>query len=142
MNAQRRKEVGKLQVQIKEAQDKLATAVDQARAIWDKATEEIMGLVGSFGDDLEDIKGGIEAIRDEEQEYYDNMPEGLQNSERGETATNNVEQLETALNSMEELGTFFSELAEETLSTERMDELGEMPDKMGEASEALDEAQN
>lgn len=28
----------------------------------------------------------LETLRDEEQEYFDNMPEGLQNSERGQAA--------------------------------------------------------
>ena len=34
---------------------------------------------------LEDIKTELECIRDEEQEAYDNLPEGIQMSERGDT---------------------------------------------------------
>ena len=33
---------------------------------------------------LEEMREEIEAIRDEEQEAYDNLPEPLQDSERGE----------------------------------------------------------
>lgn len=42
---------------------------------------------------LEAAKSEIEEIQQEEQEAYDNMPEGLQESERGEIIANNAESL-------------------------------------------------
>ena len=50
---------------------------------------------------LEDIKAEIEALRDEEQDYYDNMPENLQGSERGEIAESAVYAMECAMDGIE-----------------------------------------
>ena len=40
-------------------------------------------------------------VRDEEKEYLDNMPESLQDGEKGETAQENIDNLESALDSLE-----------------------------------------
>lgn len=45
----------------------------------------------------------IETIRDEEQEAYDNMPEGLQESERGEAMYDAIDALESAMDSCDEI---------------------------------------
>ena len=50
---------------------------------------------------LEAAKFEIEEIQQEEQEAYDNMPESLQESERGETIANNAESLENAMGSLD-----------------------------------------
>lgn len=67
-----------------------------------KAIQNIM-------DKLEDLMAEIEAIRDEEQEAYDNLPEGIQMSERGEamdTAIYNLddaaENVQTVIDALEE----------------------------------------
>lgn len=39
----------------------------------------------------------IESVKDEEQDAFDCMPEGLQTSERGETMENNVSVLDDAI---------------------------------------------
>lgn len=39
----------------------------------------------------------LEAIRDDEQEYFDNMPESLQGSTRGEAAEDAISNLEDAI---------------------------------------------
>lgn len=44
----------------------------------------------------DDLMSQIEALRDEEQEYLDNMPEALQSSDRGEAAEAAVEALDSA----------------------------------------------
>ncbi len=51
---------------------------------------------------LENIQQQIETLKDEEQTAYDNMPEGLQCSERGETITEAIDNLESAESSVEE----------------------------------------
>ena len=51
---------------------------------------------------LENIQQQIETLKDEEQTAYDNMPEGLQCSERGETITEAIHNLESAESSVEE----------------------------------------
>ncbi|ACB28235.1 hypothetical protein [Methylobacterium radiotolerans] len=50
------------------------------------------------------IREEVETIRDEEQEYFDNMPEGLANSERGEKAENAIDQLNQVIDDLESLG--------------------------------------
>jgi len=59
---------------------------------------------------METIKEELETIRDEEQEYFENMPESLQGSEKGEAAEEILGSLEdslydmtTAIDSMQEI---------------------------------------
>lgn len=52
---------------------------------------------------LEQAKAIIEQVMEEEQEAYDNMPEGLQNSERGETMEENIYDLENAESDFDDL---------------------------------------
>ncbi len=48
------------------------------------------------------IKFKIEALKGEEQEYFDNMPEGLQQGEKGSAAEEAISNMEDAINNMEE----------------------------------------
>jgi prefoldin subunit 5 len=50
---------------------------------------------------LEDHRDNAEAIQAEEQEYYDNMPEGLQAGDRGEKAQEASEYLQTAFDALD-----------------------------------------
>lgn len=50
---------------------------------------------------LEEAQASIEEIKDEESEAYDNMPESLQYSEKGELMYQNVDELETASSDLE-----------------------------------------
>jgi len=50
---------------------------------------------------LEDLKTDIEALRDEEQEYADNMPESLQSSEKHDTAENAVSSMDEAIDGLD-----------------------------------------
>lgn len=50
--------------------------------------------------ELEGLQARIEAVRDEEQETYDNMPESLQGSERGEQSQAAIDELENATSSL------------------------------------------
>ena len=51
---------------------------------------------------LESLRDEIETLKDEEQEKYDNLPDSLQDSERGETFTDNVDNMETAYDNLDE----------------------------------------
>lgn len=44
-------------------------------------------------DSLQEIKEALESIANDEQEAYDNMPEGLQESERGSNMYDNIDEL-------------------------------------------------
>lgn len=54
-------------------------------------------------DALEEQKCEIESIQEEEQEAYDNMPEGLQEAERGQTIYENCDTLESAASDLEDI---------------------------------------
>jgi flagellar biosynthesis chaperone FliJ len=51
---------------------------------------------------LEDAAASIEICKDEEQEYYDNMPEGLQGGEKGDKAQEAIDGLEEALTQIDD----------------------------------------
>ena len=52
---------------------------------------------------LEEIKDKLDSMKDEEQDKFDNMPEGLQESERGEAMQEAIEQLETVCDNLDEV---------------------------------------
>lgn len=51
--------------------------------------------------ELEELKEKIEMVLAEEQDYYDNMPENLQGSERGEIAESAIFELEESLDNID-----------------------------------------
>lgn len=53
-------------------------------------------------DQLEELKGSLEDLQAEEEEYRDNMPENLQGSERYERADNACDSLADAVSNLEE----------------------------------------
>ena len=51
---------------------------------------------------IEDERADLESVRDDEQNAFDQMPESLQGSERGQKAENAVSYLEDAIGSLHE----------------------------------------
>ena len=51
-------------------------------------------------------------VKEEEEEAYDNLPDGLQYSERGEQMSDNVYALEDAVSTLEDLETTLEDLLE------------------------------
>lgn len=49
---------------------------------------------------LMDIRTELEAVRDEEQDYYDNMPESLQGGEKGDAATEVIDTLTQSIDNI------------------------------------------
>jgi len=68
-----------------------------------KDIQSISDKLGDLEALLSEIKDAIESVKDEEQEYYDNMPEGLQGSDRGYAAEAAISNLEDAISMMEDL---------------------------------------
>lgn len=48
-----------------------------------------------------EIRGALEALRDEEQDYRDNMPENMADGERGNKADEVISAMEEAISSLE-----------------------------------------
>lgn len=61
---------------------------------------------------IEEIKEAIEALRDEEQEAFDNMPESLQDGERGEKMQSAIDALEYAADDLQECLDHLSDASE------------------------------
>lgn len=53
-------------------------------------------------DQLTELKEAVESLQEEEQEAFDNLPEGIQFSERGESMEEAISNLEDAVNSIDE----------------------------------------
>lgn len=51
---------------------------------------------------IEELKSDLELLLEEEQEAFDNMPESIQYSDRGETMEEGISALEDAVSSLEE----------------------------------------
>lgn len=51
---------------------------------------------------LSEARGIIESVRDEEQEAFDNLPEGIQCSSRGESMEEMISSMECAISSLED----------------------------------------
>ena len=67
-----------------------------------KEIDRLMERVNSLLSDLSEIKDSIENVRDEEQEYLDNLPENMVDGERAEKAQAAIDAIEEALGSLDD----------------------------------------
>jgi prefoldin subunit 5 len=77
---------------------------------------KLMGIsaqVCAYKESIEDLKNDVEAIRDEEEEKYDNLPEGLQESEMGETLQEVYDKLGSIASSLDMIVDDLGSVAEE-----------------------------
>lgn len=58
-----------------------------------KSLKDVLGKMDELSAVLENVKDAIQAVLDEEQEAYDNLPEGLQEAERGQQMQEYIEAL-------------------------------------------------
>lgn len=73
-----------------------------------KQRKELQG----YADSLDEIKCAIEEMQETEQEKLDNMPESLQESERGDAMQAAIDNLESAASSLEEAIDYLNEIVE------------------------------
>jgi len=64
-----------------------------------KIADEIGVLIGKAAD----LKDELETLRDEEQDYYDNMPESIQAGEKGDNATAAIEVMDSVIDELDNL---------------------------------------
>ena len=77
-----------------------------------KEIDRLMERVNSLLSDLSEIKDSIENVRDEEQEYLDNLPENMADGERAEKAQAAIDAIEEALSGLDD-----SEMSLEGINT-------------------------
>lgn len=70
--------------------------------------EAVHAALSNF--DLEQIASDLTDLRDEEQESFDNMPEGLQQGDRGQASSDAIDQLEGAISHLETVQEALQEL--------------------------------
>lgn len=69
--------------------------------------KDISALKARLDDlDIESLVSDLESIRDEEQDYLDNMPEGLQGGDKGTMAEEAIGALEEALEALGEIQSY------------------------------------
>ena len=73
---------------------------NERRARLRKLGEQIQELTST----VSELSQEAEAIRDEEQEAFDNMPESLQQGERGQASEAAISQLEDAVSDLDSMG--------------------------------------
>ena len=61
---------------------------------------------------MEEIIADLEALKEEEEDYRDNMPENLQGSERYEKADEACDSLDSAVSSIEDALSYIAEATE------------------------------
>jgi uncharacterized coiled-coil DUF342 family protein len=66
------------------------------------ALKEVAVKLDTLRDAFSEIQEEIANIRDEEQEYYDNMPESLQDGDKGQTAQAAIDALEEAVDAFDQ----------------------------------------
>lgn len=68
---------------------------------WDKLTSKAINAV----EELNDVKVGVEDMRDELQDWFDNMAENLQSGATGEKLEHVIERCQFFIDALEELET-------------------------------------
>lgn len=68
-----------------------------------KQLEELYEKLECIKNDSEEISVALGEIRDEEEESYDNLPESLQESAKGERIQENIESLESAVDEVDNI---------------------------------------
>lgn len=92
------------------------------------------GLMEEASATAAEAKDALETARDEEQEYKDNMPENMQDGDKGQMADSAIDNLEQAASSAES----FIDALDESVSS-----IQEVIDKLeGDATSDMDEAEN
>lgn len=70
--------------------------------------QHIEAVINRIGE----LQAELEGIRDEEQNAYDNMPESIQESERGEKMWHNIDDLEHAFSALVDAEEYLYDVAQ------------------------------
>lgn len=79
---------------------------NQRRKSLKQLIKQLEGLTENFEElksQVEDVVTEIEYLRDEEEEAYNNLPEGIQDGERGERMQETIDSLDSATGQLEDV---------------------------------------
>lgn len=68
-------------------------------------------VIAEVLNELADLRSRIESVQSDEQDAYDNMPEGLRESDRGQAAEEACSNLENALSAFDEIESCLNDAA-------------------------------
>lgn len=88
-------------------------------------------LQADFGETFADLRNAIEQDKDDEQEYKDNMPESMQDGEKGQAADQAIEYLDAAYEKASALADVFED---DTLGIAALDEIDEALSALNDAA--------
>ena len=74
--------------------------------------EKIINKLESVRETLQDISCEVFDVQDAEQEAYDNLPESIQESCKGETMQENIDELENAYQTIQDMDYTIDEIIE------------------------------
>lgn len=60
--------------------------------------------LAALSQQLAELKDDIQSVLDEEEEAFNNLPEGLQSGERGDSMQTDIASLDAAISALEEAG--------------------------------------
>ena len=67
--------------------------------------------IAALKDQIETVRAELETLREEEQDYFDAMPEAFQNGEKGEKAQAAIDAMEEAISQIESVSDQLDEAA-------------------------------
>lgn len=71
--------------------------------------ESLKTKFAKLHDEMEELAGKVDDVRSMEEDAYENMPDGLKNSDRGEVAQQAIDAMQSAQDSLLELADAFDE---------------------------------
>ena len=102
MNAAQRKTIGKINTKLEELKGKIEAQFQQ---------------LAGFIEDLDDLYNEIDQERQDEDDKYENLPEGFQNGDMGQAMQEAIDKLQAAQDAVEEFKSMF-----EDLNTDKLEE--------------------
>lgn len=143
MNNKRRKQINSAISLLKQIKHKIESIDDNYDDLDSLEIDEKMDvseIIEQISEEISTIQDDVDTYMSEEQESYDNLPEALQWSEKGEMMEEAINNLESARDSIEtaasDLSTLCEELEDEFVSVECYDIIG----SIDEAIEYLESA--
>ena len=70
------------------------------------------GQLSEIQTELLSLKERLESLQEEEQEYYDNMPESFQSGEKGDKAQEHIDAIEYCATTLDDVISGISEIVE------------------------------
>lgn len=135
MNKQRRKALNLIINDLEKTKAAIETFLDKEEKKPETKKEEKTNAekLEDFRGQAADAQSQLETLRDEEQEYFDNMPEGLQGGDKGSAAEEAISNLDEAIGYAEELVDQFDEAIKAEAEEEIEEALDGSVDKIDDA---------